>query len=79
MMVKEKIMPGEGNLRGTVHVKVAENVTLENLHAIVAKIAGMSGCRPCGIMGIDIRLTGDPAEAQELGKLSGVKSLSFTE
>ena len=65
------------NLRGTVRIKVNENISLEHLHAIVSKIAGMTGCRPCGIMGIDLHLVGDPPESQELAKLSGVKSVSF--
>ena len=34
----------------------------------------MSGCRTCGLMGVDLRITGDPAELQELTKLPGVKS-----
>jgi hypothetical protein len=65
------------NLRGVVHIKVNENISLEHLQAIVARIAGMTGCRPCGIMGIDLRLVGDPAESQELAKLPGVKSVGF--
>jgi hypothetical protein len=67
------------NFRGVVRVKVNENVSLDHLHAIVAKIAGMAGCRPCGIMGIDLRLIGDPAESGELAKLPGVKSVTFGE
>jgi len=67
------------NLRGTVHVKVNENISLENLQAVVARIAGMTGCRPCGILGIDLHLVGDPPESAEIAKLSGVKSVSFGE
>jgi hypothetical protein len=64
-------------LRGSVHVNVVENISLENLQSIVARIAGMSGCRTCGIMGVDLRLTGDPVESHELVKLPGVKSVGF--
>ena len=67
------------NLRGTVRIHVNENISLEHLQGLVAKIAGMAGCRPCGIMGIDLRLTGDPAESQEIAKLPGVKSVRFGE
>ena len=67
------------NLRGVVHVNVNENISLEHLQAIVARVAGMAGCRPCGIMGIDLRLAGDPAESAELAKLPGVKSVNFGE
>jgi len=67
------------NLRGTVRIRVTENISLENLQGIVARIAGMTGCRPCGIMGIDLQLLGDPAESQEIAKLPGVKSVTFGE
>ena len=48
-------------LQGALHIKVNENVTLENLQSVIAHISGMAGCRTCGIMGIDIRLSGDAA------------------
>jgi len=64
-------------LRGSVHINVAENVSLEHLQAMVAKVVGMTGCRTCGIMGVDLRLSGDPAGAQDLAKLPGVKSVGF--
>ncbi len=69
----------ESKLRGTVSIRVAENVTLENLHGILATIGGMCGCRTCGIMGVDLRLTGDPAETQQLANLPGVKTVSVGE
>jgi hypothetical protein len=61
----------------SVHIKVAENVSLEQLNAVVAQIAIMSGCRTCGIMGIDLRLAGDPVESHAIARLAGVKSVSF--
>ncbi len=64
-------------LRGSINIRVAENVTLDHLNALVAHIAGLAGCTHCGLMGIDLRLTGDPVEAQQIGKLAGVKSVSF--
>jgi hypothetical protein len=64
-------------LTGNVHIRVAENVTLENLHTIVDRIVGMSGCRTCGLLGIDLHLSGDPVELQEITKLPGVSSASF--
>ena len=67
------------NLRGVVKIKVNENISLEHLQGLVARIAGMTGCRPCGIMGIDLRLAGDPVESSEIAKLQGVKSVSFGE
>jgi hypothetical protein len=70
-------MPDGPKLRGSVHVTVRENVSLEQLHEIIATIAGMSGCRACGILGIDLRLTGDPVEASHITKLPGVQSVGF--
>jgi len=67
----------EPNLRGSIHINVNENVSLEHLQGIVAKIAGLSGCRGRGLLGIDLRLAGDPPEFQEIGKLPGVKAASF--
>jgi hypothetical protein len=65
--------------RGPVHIRVAENVSLEHLQSVLAHIAGLAGCRTCGIMGVDLRLTGDPVEAQQIAQLPGVKSVSFGE
>ena len=65
------------NLRGTIRVRVTPHVTLENLHSILERIGGMSGCRACGLAGIDLHLTGDPVELQELTKVAGVQSVSF--
>ena len=66
-------------LRGTINVRVAGNVTLDHVNSLVARIAGMSGCTHCGLLGVDLRLSGDPVEAEQLAKLPGVKSLSFGE
>jgi hypothetical protein len=67
-----------GNLRGsTINIRVSENVTLENLSSIIGRIGGLHGCPTCGLMGVDLRLTGDPVEAQQIQKLPGVQSVSF--
>jgi len=68
-----------GALRGTVHIRLAEKVSLDHLHSIIDQIAGLSGCRACGLLGIDLRLVGDPEEAQQIVKLPGVKNVSFGE
>jgi hypothetical protein len=72
-------MAEKSNLRGNVHIRVAENVTLEHLQSIISTIAGMTGCRTCGIMGVDLRLSGDPVESHQITSLPGVKSVSFGE
>jgi hypothetical protein len=66
-------------LRGTVNIRVADNVTLEHLNALVAHVAGLTGCRHCGLLGIDLRLSGDPVEGQQIAKLPGVSSVTFGE
>lgn len=64
-------------LKGTINIRVSENVTLENLHNIINGIVGISGCRTCGLLGVDLRLSGDPVELQQVAKLPGVQSVSF--
>jgi hypothetical protein len=66
-------------LQGKVQIHVSQTVTLENLQAILAQIAGMTGCRTCGILGVDLQLTGDPVELQQIAKLPGVQTVSFGE
>jgi hypothetical protein len=70
-------MPEGLKLQGPVHITVRENISLEQLHSILGTIAGMSGCRTCGILGIDLRLTGEPVEANQIAKLPGVQSVGF--
>ncbi len=64
-------------LQGPVHITVRENISLEQLHSLIGSIVGMSGCRACGILGIDLRLTGAPVEATQIAKLPGVESVGF--
>jgi len=66
-------------LQGKVQIHVSQDVTLENLQAIIARIVGMTGCPHCGILGIDLQLTGDPVELQQLAKLPGVQTVAFGE
>jgi hypothetical protein len=70
-------MPEGLKLQGPVHITVRENISLEQLHSILGTIAGMSGCRTCGILGIDLRLSGEPVEANQIAKLPGVQSVGF--
>ena len=66
-------------LQGRVRVRVSGSVTLENLNKIVAQVGGMAGCTHCGLLGVDLILSGDPVEAQHLSKLPGVQSVGFGE
>ena len=71
-------MPEGPKLRGPVHITVRENISLEQLQGIIGTIVGLSGCRTCGILGIDLRLSGDPVEASQITKLPGVQSVGFS-
>ncbi len=70
-------MPEGSKLQGPVNVKVREDISLEQLHRIIETIVGLSGCRTCGILGVDLRLSGDPVEANQITKLPGVQSVGF--
>jgi hypothetical protein len=65
-----------GSFRGTIQVRVSENVSLDELRGIIGRIGGLCGCTTCGLMGIDLRLSGDPVEVQQIQKLPGVQSVS---
>ncbi len=68
-------MAEQSTLRGDIHFKVAENVTLEHLHGIVSRVAGLSGCQTCGILGIDLRFSSAPVESVKITDVSGAKSI----
>jgi len=61
-----------------ISIKVAEAVTVEQLHALVSNIVGRTGCRTCGLLGITLELSGDPVEVRELEKVPGVKSVEIS-
>lgn len=64
-------------LRGAVHARVAKTVTLSNLQSFIGHIGGLAGCPMCGLLGIDLRITGDPVETQKLPQTPGVTSVTF--
>ncbi len=59
--------------RTTVTVHVQPKVNVEALSHIITTIGGRYGCRTCGLMGIDLHLTGDEGDPYELAKVTGVK------
>lgn len=59
--------------RTTVKVHLKENVDLETLGRIISGIGGRYGCRTCGLMGVDLELSGDPGDLSEITSLPGVK------
>ena len=73
-------MPAQGttlapNVKPTVAVRVASSVNPESLAKIIQTIGGRYGCQTCGILGVDVRLYGDPVEFQEVAKIQGVHSV----
>jgi len=59
----------------SLNVRVNSHVTLETLTSLISIIGGRGGCPRCGLVGVDIRLTGDPVEDTQLSKLPGVVSI----
>ena len=69
----------QSKLQGIVKIRVKEQVSLEQLHGLIDDIVIKCGCKACGLLGIDLRLSGDPVEVEQITKLPGVKSASFGE
>ena len=65
--------------RGTVHVRFRKGVSLPHITDVIDQIGKLAGCSPCGLLGVDLRLTGDPEELGQLAKLPGVNSVRFGE
>jgi hypothetical protein len=62
---------------GTVHVRVADNIQLDTLHSVIDRIVNLAGCARCGLLGVDLRLTGDPVEFQQIAELPGVSHVGL--
>jgi hypothetical protein len=63
--------------RAAVKVILKDNVSLDQLTKIISGIGGRYGCRTCGLMGVDLQLSGDPGDVPEVASLPGVKSASL--
>ena len=62
---------------GALRVRLADNVTTDNLNGLISRIGALTGCPHCGLLGVDLALLGpDPVEA-ELGRLPGVNGVSI--
>jgi hypothetical protein len=59
--------------RTTVKVHLKDNVDLKTLGGIISGIGGRYGCRTCGLMGVDLELSGDPGDLSDITNLPGVK------
>jgi len=73
-------MPAQGatlapSVKPTVTVRVASTVSPESLSKIIQSIGGRYGCQTCGILGVDVRLSADPVEFQDIAKIPGVQSV----
>jgi hypothetical protein len=70
-------MAEQSKLQGALSIRVKEDVSLEQLHGVIDQIARINGCTTCGLLGIDLRLSGEPVELEKIAKLPGVKSANF--
>jgi hypothetical protein len=52
-----------GAPRPTITVSLSKSPNLEAISTIIGSIGGRYGCRTCGLLGVDVVLKGDPAEA----------------
>jgi hypothetical protein len=59
-----------------IHITVNQKVTLDTLNALMGRISNLTGCLACGLLGIDLRITGDPVEAKQF-QMPGVISARF--
>lgn len=64
-------------LRGIVRARVTKSVTIPTIMQLVEHVGGLAGCRTCGLMGIDLQITGEPVESPQMPTLPGVTSVSF--
>ena len=60
--------------RKKIDVRLSPEANLETIASVISTIGGRYGCRTCGLMGIDVHLSGGPVEDQELSKVPGVLS-----
>jgi len=59
-----------------IQISVNEKVTLDTLNTLMSRITNMTGCTHCGLLGVDLRITGDPVEAKQF-QMPGVNSASI--
>ena len=60
-----------------ISVRVAHDVTVDQLKQLITVIGGRTGCRTCGLGGVTLELSGDPLERKELLNLPGVNSVTI--
>jgi len=61
-----------------IRVSVGGNITLDNLHKVVAQVVHLTGCTACGLVGVDLHvLGGDPEAAKSFEGIAGVTGASF--
>lgn len=61
---------------GTVQLRVSEDIKLETLQNILARITHLAGCPACGLLGVDLHIVGDPAEFNQISEMPGVRSIT---
>ena len=69
--------PASSLTQSRINVQLKENVSLDQLQNIVAQVVGHTGCPRCGLLGVDLRLSGDPVEFGQIRQIPGVGGISF--
>jgi hypothetical protein len=71
-------LAGVGKLpHATIQFTLGENVTKENITALLDHAFELAGCRTCGLNGIDIVLhRGDPEITKQFANIAAVKNVS---
>jgi hypothetical protein len=73
----EAVQPATEPAPLQIAVAVQSTITLSQVNALVARVGGLIGCTPCGLLGVDLRLFGvDPAEVQDIQSLETVTGVA---
>lgn len=57
-----------------IQIRVQPEITREDIHAVIDRILSLTGCRTCGLVGVDVQFFGgDPAYL--LSNLPGVQDV----
>jgi hypothetical protein len=57
-----------------ISVAVQSTITLSGINALVAHIAGLTGCTPCGLLGVDLRMFG--VDSFEVGEIQSIQAVT---
>lgn len=61
--------------RNTYKVHLKPEVSVQDIHSIIERILNQTGCRTCGLVGIDLSFFGGDPAAQLLKGVNGVENV----